>query len=69
MRSLPATTARPRVDRRRSLARSLMHLAARWLRRSRTRRQLWTLSDHELRDLGLERYAADREALKPFWKG
>ena len=40
-----------------------------WLRRARTRRQLDSLSDHELRDLGLERGTADREALRPFWKG
>ena len=51
------------------LAASLMRLAALWLRRSRTRPLLWTLSDHELRDLGLERGAADHEALRPFWKG
>jgi uncharacterized protein YjiS (DUF1127 family) len=56
-------TARP------GFAASLMHLVALWLRRSRTRPRLWTLSDHELRDLGLERGTADREALRPFWKG
>jgi len=48
---------------------ALMRLAALWLRRSRTRPALWTLSDHELRDLGLERCTADRESLKPFWRG
>lgn len=51
------------------LAGILMRLATAWLRRSRTRPLLWTLSDHELRDLGLERCAADRESLKPFWRG
>lgn len=40
-----------------------------WLRRARTRRQLDVLSDHELRDLGLDRGAAMREAAKPFWRG
>ncbi|MGK9164660.1 DUF1127 domain-containing protein [Inquilinus limosus] len=40
-----------------------------WLRRARTRRQLDALSDHELRDLGLDRGAALREAAKPFWRG
>lgn len=40
-----------------------------WLRRARTRRQLDALSDHELRDLGLNRGAATREAMKPFWRG
>jgi uncharacterized protein YjiS (DUF1127 family) len=51
------------------LAGLLLRLAGLWLRRSRTRPKLWTLSDHELRDLGLERGTADREALKPFWRG
>ncbi|WP_342237809.1 DUF1127 domain-containing protein [Inquilinus sp. OTU3971] len=51
------------------LAASLMTLVALWLHRSRTRPRLWTLSDHELRDLGLERGTADREALRPFWRG
>jgi uncharacterized protein YjiS (DUF1127 family) len=40
-----------------------------WLRRARTRRQLDALSDHELRDLGLDRGDATREAGKPFWRG
>ena len=40
-----------------------------WLRRARTRRQLDSLSDHELRDLGLDRGDATREAGKPFWRG
>ncbi|MGF6228503.1 uncharacterized protein YjiS (DUF1127 family) [Inquilinus ginsengisoli] len=57
------------VAARPGFAGSLMHLVALWLRRSRTRPRLWTLSDHELRDLGLERSTADREALRPFWKG
>ena len=61
--ALPRRTVRPGV------AGVLMRLARLWLRRSRTRPKLWTLSDHELRDLGLERGAADREALRPFWKG
>jgi len=50
-------------------AAGLMQQVALWLRRWRTRPRLWTLSDHELRDLGLERGTADREALRPFWNG
>lgn len=57
------------VAARPGFAASLMRLVVLWLRRSRTRPRLWTLSDHELRDLGLERCSADREALRPFWKG
>lgn len=40
-----------------------------WLRRARTRRQLDALNDHDLRDLGLDRGDAMREAMKPFWRG
>ncbi|WP_343715880.1 DUF1127 domain-containing protein [Inquilinus sp.] len=40
-----------------------------WLERARTRRQLDALTDHELRDLGLDRGDALREAAKPFWRG
>ncbi|KGM33854.1 DUF1127 domain-containing protein [Inquilinus limosus] len=66
-----STTAieRRTVAARPGLAGILMRLVTAWLRRSRTRPRLWTLSDHELRDLGLERCAADRESLKPFWRG
>jgi uncharacterized protein YjiS (DUF1127 family) len=38
-----------------------------WLHRGRTRRALESLSDHELRDIGLTRRHAWREARKPFW--
>ena len=42
-----------------------------WLRRaygvSRQRRELATLSNAALRDMGLSREAALREAAKPFW--
>ena len=69
MRSLPATAARPHHADPAGFVRPFLHLMALWLRRSRTRPRLWTLSDHELRDLGLERGTADREALRPFWKG
>lgn len=67
MRALPVIAAKPRETH--GFAGRLVRLVAIWLRRSRTRPRLWTLSDHELRDLGLERSAADREALRPFWKG
>ncbi|MGO1081203.1 DUF1127 domain-containing protein [Inquilinus sp. CA228] len=40
-----------------------------WLRRARTRRRLGELSDRDLRDVGLDRSAAIREANKPFWMG
>jgi uncharacterized protein YjiS (DUF1127 family) len=46
-----------------------MRTMALWLRRSRTRRRLDTLSDYELRDLGLDRSSAYRESARPFWRG
>lgn len=36
-------------------------------RRLRTRRALLTLTDAQLRDIGLSRGEANREALRPFW--
>ena len=46
-------------------------LAHRWtlfMRRLVTRRALLELSDAQLRDIGLSRDQADREASLPFWK-
>jgi uncharacterized protein YjiS (DUF1127 family) len=67
MRTLSLAAAKPRGGY--GFAHRLPRLIGVWLRRARTRPRLWTLSDHELRDLGLERSAADREALRPFWRG
>ena len=39
-----------------------------WLERSRSRRLLAALSDHQLRDVGLSRADAWREGSKPFWR-
>lgn len=36
--------------------------------RRRTRMALQELSDHELKDIGISRADAFREAAKPFWK-
>lgn len=38
------------------------------LRRRRTRRQLATLPDYLLRDLGLTRYDVQRELTSSFWR-
>ena len=43
-------------------------LIARWLERARQRRTLAALDDHVLRDIGITRVEAEREAEKPFWK-
>jgi uncharacterized protein YjiS (DUF1127 family) len=39
-----------------------------WLDRLHRRRTLDRLSDHTLKDIGLSRAAADREARRPFWR-
>ena len=39
----------------------------RWLQRAAQRRALAALDDHRLRDIGVTRQAAAREARRPFW--
>jgi uncharacterized protein YjiS (DUF1127 family) len=39
-----------------------------WQERGRQRHMLAALDDHMLRDIGLDRAAARREADKPFWR-
>ena len=39
-----------------------------WHERVRQRRQLQSLSDHMLRDLGLGRADVEAESSKPFWR-
>jgi uncharacterized protein YjiS (DUF1127 family) len=39
-----------------------------WDTHWRTRKQLKRLSDHHLRDIGLDALTAKREAIKPFWQ-
>jgi len=43
-------------------------LIARWIERSRQRRVLAGLDEHTLRDIGITRVEAEREAGKPFWR-
>ena len=50
---------------------SLRDLAARirlWRHRSRSRRHLQWLDERQLRDIGIDRLAAEEEARKPFWR-
>ncbi|MCR8547249.1 DUF1127 domain-containing protein [Salipiger sp. P9] len=42
---------------------------AKWSERSRTRRALAQLDPHLLRDIGLERHVAFKEARRMFWQG
>lgn len=39
-----------------------------WYDRQRQRRQLIALDDHLLRDIGIDRISALKEASKPFWR-
>ena len=46
----------------------LVTLLLTWQQRARDRRQLQSLSDHMLRDIGLTRADVFAEASKPFWR-
>ena len=46
----------------------LVTLLLTWQQRARDRRQLESLSDHMLRDIGLTRADVFAEASKPFWR-
>lgn len=59
------TAATGRVIRR---FRSMLNTLGQWRLRARTRRHLRELEEHLLSDVGLDRHAARREALKPFWQ-
>lgn len=43
------------------------HQFAEWRRRVRSRGELDCLSDQSLRDIGISRWDARREVMKPFW--
>jgi uncharacterized protein YjiS (DUF1127 family) len=65
------TTAAARHDRDWSRAGSVQRLVTlllTWQQRARDRRQLESLSDHMLRDIGLTRADVFAEASKPFWR-
>jgi uncharacterized protein YjiS (DUF1127 family) len=54
-------TARPVLSR-------LFHSAELWLLRRQGRRELGSLDDGQLKDVGISREALLREAHKPFWR-
>ena len=65
------TTQAARRDQYGSWARGaerLVTLLLTWQQRARDRRQLESLSDHMLRDIGLTRADVFAEASKPFWR-
>lgn len=63
--------ALPRRRVRRGVAGICRRLAATWRvwrQRAEQRRQLALLDDRMLRDIGISRAAAEKEARKPFWR-
>jgi uncharacterized protein YjiS (DUF1127 family) len=52
----------------RSLSVCLLEVIEGWAERRRQRRALLQLSDALLKDIGLARSQAEREANKPFWR-
>lgn len=47
---------------------SALPLLLGWVERSRQRRQLGTLNDRLLKDMGVTRQQIERELAKPFWR-
>jgi uncharacterized protein YjiS (DUF1127 family) len=68
---LPIAVTWPVARRRSSAMIVLRHMAAvirSWRQRARSREELARLSDHMLKDIGLSRSDALREAAKPFFR-
>lgn len=68
---VPWESAGSRSDPRPAPGRKLVGLAElfeRWVERRRQRQALLSLSDALLKDIGLGRGDAEREARKPFWR-
>ena len=67
----PSNSFRPRLGGAPALLRRLaviVEIAEGWAERRRQRRALMMLSDGLLKDIGLGRGEAAREAMKPFWR-
>ncbi|MBF0288404.1 MAG: DUF1127 domain-containing protein [SAR324 cluster bacterium] len=56
------------LDHVKSVITQMMKTILTWEERNRQRKVLSTLSDYELRDIGISRTNAIVEANKPFWK-
>ena len=70
--TIPASSTRPTVRIRLSALQSSLTATIRlWMARSRQRRHLAEMArwdDYVLKDIGVSRDAASREAAKPFWR-
>jgi len=63
---LGATTSRDGTGKH--LLSGLFHTVELWLLRRQGRRDLGSLDDRQLKDVGISREAVLREARKPFWR-
>ncbi|MGO8920525.1 MAG: DUF1127 domain-containing protein [Stellaceae bacterium] len=68
MRALSIAALALPADRRIFWRRALARVGE-WHRRARDRRTLLAMSERDLRDIGVTRCDAVREAEKPFWRG
>jgi uncharacterized protein YjiS (DUF1127 family) len=68
MTDLALHLARRRVGDLAMRLRRAVDLLLTWRERARQRRQLRSLNDHMLRDLGLTRADVMAESSKPFWR-
>lgn len=69
MREAGQAICMPAVAARRNWSlRGLIDILLTWHERARQRRQLLSLSDHLLKDIGISRADAAAEASKPFWQ-
>lgn len=59
---------KPRIDHSSHLRIDLTARFEKWLINWRTRRQLKSLPDFMLKDIGISRSEAEQEHEKPFWK-
>ena len=62
----PSDAARPR--RFRDMVSAVLRRVELWIERRRQRHMLFELTDDQLRDIGLSRSEAFREASTPFWR-
>jgi uncharacterized protein YjiS (DUF1127 family) len=52
-----------------ALRRAALARFSEWQQRSAGRRELMSLTERDLRDIGISRSEAEAEANKPFWEG
>ncbi|MGV6847788.1 MAG: DUF1127 domain-containing protein [Marinibacterium sp.] len=67
--TLMPLTASPRLPLIAALAVQVALVVTEWSHRRRSRRVLADLDDHLLKDIGLTREIARKEAIRPFWQG